>query len=204
MADVFSGGFAFEFSTENANSKADAPYPFSGFGTQNYGLGYFTPNNCDHMDIPCTYTRMPNFQNLAAIYNSNRTGNDDSSSSVLPHRDQYTPRITNPPTCPTGFATLASVTWLSDSVSSLLCPDLTQTKLCPGDDLITGEGIIVRATETPATVTPGPGTDETNKTSGSPLNPSPPLTSIRCLYEANVVAMLIVTIAMVGAAGVYI
>uniref|UniRef100_H3HBS7 Glycoside hydrolase family 5 domain-containing protein n=1 Tax=Phytophthora ramorum TaxID=164328 RepID=H3HBS7_PHYRM len=68
---VFSGGFVFEYSTENGNSKLSDPasgFPFTSYGPQNYGLGYFSPANCDHNTTKCTYVPMPNYDNLATQY----------------------------------------------------------------------------------------------------------------------------------------
>ncbi|KAF0695666.1 Aste57867_13526 [Aphanomyces stellatus] len=132
FVDVFAGGLAFEFSTENANSKADAPFPFTSFGTQNYGLGYFDPATCEGTAAsPCTYKRMPNFDLLAAQYNASKTAS-------LPAKSAYTPSITTFPACPSSVPTLKSIVWPSDTTKDELCPDLKQTKLCPGDIIHTG------------------------------------------------------------------
>ncbi|KAF0720416.1 Aste57867_346 [Aphanomyces stellatus] len=158
FVDVFAGGLAFEFSTENANSKADAPFPFTSYGGQNYGLGYFDPATCDGTAAaPCTYKRMPNFDNLATQYKA-------SSTAALPLKAAYTPTVTTNPTCPTGIPTLKSITWPSDATTDMLCPDLTQTTLCPGDSIVVGkEG-------TTAVPTPAP-TNATNTTTTA----APPL-----------------------------
>ncbi|OQR92451.1 glycoside hydrolase [Thraustotheca clavata] len=150
--DIFTGGFAFEFSTENANSKADSPYPFTKYGTQNYGLGYFSPETCDGRATPCIYNRMPNYGFLATQYNA-------STGSQLAVSSQYTGYRTVPPACPTGFAAISNSTWASDSVTDMLCPDLTATTLCPGDVIIAGTGTTVApgATYSPAS----PGTSST-------------------------------------------
>ncbi|KAG9409343.1 hypothetical protein AC1031_019593 [Aphanomyces cochlioides] len=146
FSDVFAGGFAFEFSTENANSKADSPYPFTSFGTQNYGLGYFSPATCDSTSTPCKFNHMPNFEDLATQYlNTNTT-------AALPVKSAYTPTITSFPACPAGVPGLSGVTWPSDSQTDMLCPDLTQTPLCPGDVINTATG----TTLPPSTVTVSP------------------------------------------------
>jgi len=206
MSNVFSGGFAFEFSTENANSKVSAPYPFSAYGAQNYGLGYFTPQNCDHVNIPCTYVRMPNFQHLAAIYNNATT------TTTKYDENEYTPRITSPPACPNGFAALASVTWPSDSLPSLLCPDLTQTTLCPGDALIIGRNDTTKVAV--LKTTNAPGTTTTTTTGGTPSNTTTVLKTTsgsswnltsRGLDEANVIAVVVMTMmALLGASGLHL
>ncbi|CAH0482665.1 unnamed protein product [Peronospora belbahrii] len=125
--DVFAGGFAFEFSTENANAKDESPYPFTSFGAQNYGLGYFSPEDCDHDSVPCVYNPMPNFDNLAKQYNAT-----DVSSE--PSMDDFTPDETTLPSCPDGFPALADVTWEADSVESLTCPSTVQQYECPNQE----------------------------------------------------------------------
>ncbi|KAF0705614.1 hypothetical protein As57867_005694, partial [Aphanomyces stellatus] len=133
FVDVFAGGLAFEFSTENANSKADAPFPFTSFGTQNYGLGYFDPATCDGTTTsPCTYKRMPNFDLLATQYNA-------SKATSLPTKSAYTPSITAFPACPSSVPSLKDIVWVADSTADMLCPDLKQTTLCAGDIIYTGK-----------------------------------------------------------------
>ncbi|KDO33565.1 hypothetical protein SPRG_19197 [Saprolegnia parasitica CBS 223.65] len=124
--DALAGGVAFEFSTENANSMADAPYPFTSHGAQNYGLGYFSPATCNHGSVPCVYNDMPNFKSLAQQYASRTT-------NALASKDQYTALRTQPPSCPTGFAALKSITWAPDAAPNLQCPNYTQVAVCPGE-----------------------------------------------------------------------
>ncbi|OQR89673.1 glycoside hydrolase [Thraustotheca clavata] len=126
--DLLAGGFAFEFSTELRNSKADSPYPFTSFGKQNYGVGYFSPQDCDHINIPCKYNRMPNFEYLAKQYAqlANRT-------SQFPSKNQYTSYRTQPPACPEGYAALNGTTWRPDAVDNLKCPNYIHAPVCPGD-----------------------------------------------------------------------
>ncbi|KAF0698869.1 Aste57867_10546 [Aphanomyces stellatus] len=133
FADVFAGGFAFEFTTENANSRGDAPFPFTSFGGQNYGLGYLDPVTCDGTPAaPCTFKRMPNFDLLAAQYNASTM-----TTTSLPSMAAYTPTTTSFPTCPPTAATLMSVVWPSDATADMACPDFSQAALCPGDVLFT-------------------------------------------------------------------
>ncbi|RLO00552.1 hypothetical protein DYB28_015411, partial [Aphanomyces astaci] len=132
FADVFAGGFAFEFSTESDNSKSDSPFPFKTFGAQNYGLGYLEPETCDADKTPCVFQRMPNFDSLAVAY-----GN--ASTAGLPERSSYSPSHTTPPQCPAGVPSIVGVLWPADSETDMLCPDLTQTPLCPGDIINTGK-----------------------------------------------------------------
>ncbi|KAF0698870.1 Aste57867_10547 [Aphanomyces stellatus] len=134
FVNVFAGGYAYEFSTENDKSLSDAPFPFTAFGNQNYGLGYFDPVTCDaSTNAPCTYKRMPNFDLLATQYNQ-------SSAASLPTKTAYAPAFTAFPACPPTAAALKSVVWPSDATANMVCPDLSQEALCAGDVLFTGMG----------------------------------------------------------------
>ncbi|RHZ34949.1 hypothetical protein DYB37_011754 [Aphanomyces astaci] len=188
FADVFAGGFAFEFTTENANAEKDSPFPFKTFGPQNYGLGYLEPETCDADKTPCVFQRMPNFDFLAAAYR-------DASTAGLPERSSYSPSHTKPPQCPAGVRPIGEVHWSADSETDVQCPDLTQTPLCPGDIINTGKAgppkpsvttedpVKDVPTETP-TSTPLPTTNSSTPlpttTSSTPLptttpaEPSPP------------------------------
>ncbi|TDH66890.1 hypothetical protein CCR75_004141 [Bremia lactucae] len=123
--DIFAGGLVFEYSTERANAQDESPYPFTSYGAQNYGLGYFSPRNCNHESIPCVYNPMPNFENLATQYNATDVSNETQ-------KDDFRPLRTTLPSCPDGFAALADVTWEADSVESLSCPSTVQQYECPG------------------------------------------------------------------------
>jgi hypothetical protein len=125
--DVFAGGFAFEYSTENANAKDESAYPFTSYGAQNYGLGYFSPEDCDHESVPCVYNPMPNFDSLAEQYNATDVSGESS-------KDDFTPDRSTLPSCPDGFAALADVTWEADSVDSLTCPSTAQQYECPNQE----------------------------------------------------------------------
>ncbi|OQR92917.1 glycoside hydrolase [Achlya hypogyna] len=159
FSSVFAGGLAFEFSTENANSAADSPYPFTKFGTQNYGLGYFSPATCDARETPCVYNRMPNYGFLATKYNAS------NEAASMPSSASYVGYNAVPPACPAGFAALSSVTWAADAVTDMLCPDLTATPLCPGDTIIAGNGKVI-APLSPGGNTVAPGGNVSPGTNG--------------------------------------
>ncbi|GMF29819.1 unnamed protein product [Phytophthora lilii] len=127
---VFSGGFVFEYSTENANSKDSTPastYPFTSYGPQNYGLGYFSPADCDHKTKPCKYNKMPNYDNLATQYKAVNVATESSQSTFTPDADRATL-----PACPDMFTALKTISWPSDAVTSRDCP-AKQTFTCPGE-----------------------------------------------------------------------
>ncbi|KAL4105620.1 hypothetical protein PRIC1_003680 [Phytophthora ramorum] len=127
---VFSGGFVFEYSTENGNSKLSDPasgFPFTSYGPQNYGLGYFSPANCDHNTTKCTYVPMPNYDNLATQYKAVSISSETSMSVFTPGTDR-----TTFPACPTGFPKLSAASWPSDERASSGCPTALQSFTCSG------------------------------------------------------------------------
>ncbi|EGZ07635.1 hypothetical protein PHYSODRAFT_348256 [Phytophthora sojae] len=103
---VFTGGFAFEYSAETANSDGSgssaSAYPFTSYGAQNYELGYYSPEGLDRHHV---------------LYND---------SGFRPSPRTMTSRLTRtapaPPDCPSGFSALADSTWESDSVEDESCP----------------------------------------------------------------------------------
>ncbi|KAG7394249.1 hypothetical protein PHYBOEH_005448 [Phytophthora boehmeriae] len=158
--EVFAGGFAFEYSTENANAMDESPYPFTSYGAQNYGLGYFSPEDCDHDSVPCVYNPMPNYANLAKQYNATDVSGESTMSDFTPDRSTV-------PACPDGFAALADVTWESDSVDSLTCPSTAQQYECPNQetsgDWASDAGSSTKTTST----TSGTGNTETEGSSAT-------------------------------------
>jgi hypothetical protein len=66
--DVFAGSFAFEYPMEYENAHRASPYPSKTFGKQDYGLGYFEPEGCNDIDVPCNYQPLPSFDNLEEAY----------------------------------------------------------------------------------------------------------------------------------------
>ncbi|TYZ58582.1 hypothetical protein PybrP1_003877 [[Pythium] brassicae (nom. inval.)] len=159
---VFSGGFVFEFSTENANSKADSPYPFTAYGKQNYGLGYYQPATCDHNTTSCVYTPMPNYKSLATQYNATDTSDEALMATFTPESDRA-----SPPACPSGFPKLADITWEADSVESLSCPRAASSFVCPRQEssgVWTGNNVASGSTAGTAT---GPTTGGDSTTSAA-------------------------------------
>lgn len=121
--DAFNGGFVFEYSTEKVY--ATTPFPFSGYGNGNYGIGYFSPQNCNHQDIPCEYIPKPEFQILANKYNN-------LTAQSSPTYDSYKPTNRIPPACPADIPPLSAFDWPTDAVSSvsqagIQCPAFVAT-----------------------------------------------------------------------------
>ncbi|DAZ94655.1 TPA: hypothetical protein N0F65_000935 [Lagenidium giganteum] len=126
--DVFNGGFVFEYSTERANSKSKSDYPFTSFGEQNYGLGYYSPATCDHSKTKCTYNKMPNFDNLADKYNHTNASDETTMTKFEPASNR-----TQPTTCPAQIKALSKFDWgNTTNTKSLACPTKTDQFVCPG------------------------------------------------------------------------
>ena len=113
----FVGGFVFEYSTERVYSEQTSPWPFTSFGFGNYGVGYFSPENCNDVDVPCEYVRFPQFQNLADQYAAVDTSSEPTFSEYNPPANPVLP------TCPDRFPSLAEFTWPTDSMPDLACPE---------------------------------------------------------------------------------
>ena len=117
LRDLFAGGFAFEYSIEK--SVGNTAYPFKVFGEQNYGIGYFSPENCDDQTIPCKYVPLPSFDKLKNAFQEARDGYDNKLTlenyTFDPHRMQRSD-------CPENFPNLKSFSWKSDLVHNRRCP----------------------------------------------------------------------------------
>ncbi|KAG7396693.1 hypothetical protein PHYBOEH_001922 [Phytophthora boehmeriae] len=107
-SDYFAGGVVFEYSTENANSKSTSPYPFTTYGPQNYGLGYFSPEACTDTDISCVFQRFPNFAFLAEAYGSYDGSDEPTLANYVVPTDHAEVSI-----CPSGSPLLSSFEWRS-------------------------------------------------------------------------------------------
>ncbi|ETP49440.1 hypothetical protein F442_05049 [Phytophthora nicotianae P10297] len=127
-SDYFAGGFAFEYSTENANSMSTSPYPFTTYGPQNYGLGYFSPADCTDAGINCTYQRFPNFDFLRQAFASY-----DGSRQPTLSTYEVPPNHAETSTCPAGSPGLRQFQWPSDSSANEACPSVSDSRFqCPG------------------------------------------------------------------------
>jgi len=121
FSDVFAGGFVFEYSTEESLSTAEygapSPYPFTTYGRDNYGVGYFSPEFCDDVDTFCEYNPFPNYSTLQSIYtNANAVG--------VVNRDSFVPdsdRIGRD-TCPEEIRNMKEFNWdMVDQQEDLQC-----------------------------------------------------------------------------------
>jgi 1,3-beta-glucanosyltransferase GAS5 len=130
--EEFVGGFVFEYNTEKVFAETDSPHPFNTYGPGNYGVGYFTPENCDDIDIPCEYVRFPQFDTLAEKY-ANVIVSDEPTLS------DYSPAAETVPQCPATFFPLTSYTWATDNVQDVTCWD-DGGFMCPDTNCEAGTG----------------------------------------------------------------
>ena len=156
LRDLFSGGFAFEYSIEKENAGGESPYPFKKAGKQNYGIGtcscvslsllcfhptnqqrrslthfppsccvlpsgYFSPENCDDIDIPCKYNPFPEFENLKYIYR-NYTYTRAKDDNVTMDTFEIPLERRGRSKCPDGFPSIYSFEWEADKQPFGSCP----------------------------------------------------------------------------------
>jgi len=116
LRDTFNGGFAFEYSIEMENARGESPYPFRKFGKQNYGIGFFSPANCDDVKMPCSYVPLPSFHHLRQVYTKTTVDLATKETfTVDPDRQER-------PVCSDNFPPIASFSWLADESGSIWCP----------------------------------------------------------------------------------
>ena len=124
----FSGGFVFEYSTELQNAIGTSAYPFTSFGAQNYGVGFFEPQDCDDVSIFCTFKPLPNYYNLQAVFNrTTGTAVATIDTFQVPRKRQKRSR------CPKQFKPLSDYNWKADDRHDLPCPKTGPDSnfLCP-------------------------------------------------------------------------
>jgi hypothetical protein len=128
-SDVFAGGFVFEYSSEKDvvdsnlqffadrnNGVFSSEWPYEKFAKVNYGMGYFSPVDCQHDDgsgddtnTPCEYKKYPEWDGLVEVYAK-------SDAKIV--------RAQNPgaiPACPGRFQPLSFYDWPTDEEKD---PDL--------------------------------------------------------------------------------
>jgi hypothetical protein len=115
--DVFAGGMVFEYSAEKRivdTSSQGKPWPYNEFMKLNYGVGYFSPVDCNHENITCMYEPYPEFDLLAEKLSQvdvsyipplglslGGTTNDTTTTGAVPE-------------CPKEFPALSDFVWPSD------------------------------------------------------------------------------------------
>jgi hypothetical protein len=123
--DIFSGGFVFEYSVERINTEITSNYPFTSFGTGNYGIGYFSPASCDDVNTTCVYNPKPEYCNLQAAYGASNARGLVTKTSFQPDEVR-----TGRPDCPANLPKLAEFNWTTDQTDNLVCTSLVSFT-CP-------------------------------------------------------------------------
>jgi hypothetical protein len=118
----FAGGVVFEYSTEAINTLARPPY--TTYGDGNYGVGFFEPDDCDDINIPCSYVPFPQFDTLAEKYAAVNTID-------MPGLEEYVDIEMTLPVCPSPNPPLSSFTWASAEIEDRACPNPVFV-FCPG------------------------------------------------------------------------
>ena len=131
----FAGGFAFEYSIERENAFHDSPYPFTKMGKQNYGIGFLEPEDCNDVNISCSYHPLPSYYALQRAY---QIGQDSMQLTTLDdfeleeHRRQ-------PSKCPPHYPSLGEFDWsVVDAVPDLPCPRHSHMRWHSNPDVCAG------------------------------------------------------------------
>jgi 1,3-beta-glucanosyltransferase GAS5 len=120
--EVFVGGAVFEYSTELINTVS--PYPFTTYGQGNFGIGYFSPADCDDIATACVYQPFPQFSILASKYAAVNINDEPNMKNYIPSTNATLP------TCPSAIPPLSNFTWPSESIDDLSCPGINYVD-CP-------------------------------------------------------------------------
>ncbi|KAG3007722.1 hypothetical protein PC120_g16655 [Phytophthora cactorum] len=98
------------------------------YGPQNYGLGYFSPEDCTDTGTNCTFERFPNFEFLKEAFASyDSSGQPTLSNYKIPSNHAETS------TCPAGSPALRQFQWASDSSPNEACPSISDSRFqCSG------------------------------------------------------------------------
>lgn len=130
LREQFSGGFVFEYSTELQNAIGTSPYPFTSFGAQNYGVGFFEPEDCDDVSNICAFKPLPNYYNLQAVFNRTTGASNATIATFEVPRNRQ-----NRSQCPIQFQPLSYYNWKADGRHDLPCPRIgsDSTFICPAN-----------------------------------------------------------------------
>lgn len=121
-AEQFAGGVVFEYSAEKViidqSEGTLKPWPYYEFMKLQYGVGYYSPVDCDHSTIPCQYNPYPEFEVLQAKL-------DSVDTSFAPDIDNYVPAGGEIiPQCPSGYPPLSDFVWPVDDEPDLPCYEI--------------------------------------------------------------------------------
>lgn len=115
--EVFAGGIVFEYSAEKFiadQSEQGNPWPYYGFMKLQYGVGYYSPVDCDHSTIPCVYNPYPEFYVLAEAI-------DQIDVSAIPNMNDSPDTVGQIPVCPGAIPPISNFIWDVDSYPDLPC-----------------------------------------------------------------------------------
>jgi hypothetical protein len=116
--EVFAGGVVFEYSAEKKvvdQSSQGNVWPYNGFMKLQYGIGHYSPIDCDHLTIPCVYNPYPEFELLKDKMTS-------VNVSFVPNMNDYNPAVGEIPQCPEGnMPPLSLFSWPTDAEPDLPC-----------------------------------------------------------------------------------
>jgi hypothetical protein len=84
----------------------------------NYGVGYYSPVDCDHIDILCEYNKYPEFDLLAAkLFSVNNTWVPGKTNEPVSNASF----ASSLPICPIGIAPIGDFQWAADDEPDLPC-----------------------------------------------------------------------------------
>lgn len=174
-SDVFAGGFVFEYSAETEvidtnlqfmadrinNGVPESEWPYKNFAKVNYGVGYFSPSDCQHDDgsgdgsfTPCEYTKYPEWDGLVEVY---------AKSGAQSVRTQSPGAI---PACPERFQPLSFYDWPTDEEDD---PELEYClELQRNEDLATDKPVPSPTRAPTRAPTKAPNDDSSTAATGAP------------------------------------
>lgn len=97
-------------------------------------IGYFRPENCDDIRIPCAYHPLPNFDSLRQQYVTLRD-EPAMNTSVALQGFEITDYRKGRSVCPSDFPALSEFVWVADHVPDLACPRRNRPPIfvCPAN-----------------------------------------------------------------------
>ncbi|TYZ59403.1 hypothetical protein PybrP1_001621 [[Pythium] brassicae (nom. inval.)] len=114
------GGNVFEFTTEFVHLEKESTVPLEHSKKRDsgkFGIGYFEPDNCDHVKANCTFTPYPEYANLKAAY----TTTANSSVKMASFSPKNTKILKCPKTIATKLPPTPVVNYLKCSVRQPVC-----------------------------------------------------------------------------------
>lgn len=181
MTDEIVGGNVFEFVTEIPNTVAKKLTKVADNGR--YGVGYFSPDNCDHDKVPCVFVPYPEYANLKKAYTSTK-------APTLKMAD-YTVTRTEVLTCPSNISSTLQA--MPTANKPMACA--AAQPVCNGAKSNSGKK---SSTATPLGATASPSNTNTPGSSGgNSTSAALPLVSNSIAAAAATVFSVVATLALV-------